>query len=104
MMEKIPRTKAKLFHYWLLDSPFEMWFWYRLWYRPKVSANLGFGSVSDRNQNSGFGLTLSKNDILILKSKVYRGHWGKGGRSRGNPEVPGDLREGVRRKPEEGGA
>ena len=43
MMEKIPRTKAKLFHYRLLDSPFEMWFWYRLWYQPKVSVSLGIG-------------------------------------------------------------
>ena len=43
MMEKILRTKTKLFHYRLLDSPFEMWFQYRLQYRPKLSGNLGFG-------------------------------------------------------------
>jgi hypothetical protein len=36
MMETIP-------HYQKLDSPFEMWFRYWLRYRPKVSANLGFG-------------------------------------------------------------
>ena len=30
MIEKMPHT-------------IEMWFWYRLRYRPKVSANLGFG-------------------------------------------------------------
>ena len=39
MMEKIPRTKAKLFQYRLLDSSFEVWF--RYW--SKGSANLGFG-------------------------------------------------------------
>jgi hypothetical protein len=27
----------------ILDSPIGMWFWYGLWYRLKVSANLGFG-------------------------------------------------------------
>ena len=28
----------------ILDSPFEIWFWYWLRYRPKVSTNLDFGS------------------------------------------------------------
>ena len=41
MIEKLPHTIAK--YAWQLDSPFEMWFQYRLQYRPKVSANLGFG-------------------------------------------------------------
>ena len=29
--------------YWLLDSSFEMWFWYRLRYPSRLLANLGFG-------------------------------------------------------------
>ena len=53
MMEKVPHT-----YYLQLDFPSEMWFWYGLQYRQKLSANLGFGLVSDLNQNSGFGRTL----------------------------------------------
>ena len=53
---------ARLFQY-QLDSPFEMWFRYRLQYRLKVSANLGFSigpkpkkwfrSYSNSNQVEG---------------------------------------------------
>ena len=41
MMEKLPHTKAKYTRQ--LDSPFGMWFCYRLPFQPKVMANLGFG-------------------------------------------------------------
>ena len=37
------------------DFPFEIRFQYQLWYRLKVSANLGFSFL---NQNSGFGHSL----------------------------------------------
>ena len=39
MVEKMLHTIT----YQELDSSFEMWFWYRLWYPPKVSAHVGFG-------------------------------------------------------------
>ena len=54
MMEKVPHT-----YYLQLDFPSEMWFWYGLQYRQKLSANLGFGLVSDLNQISGFRRALS---------------------------------------------
>ena len=52
MMEKIPNTEAKLSV--LLDYPFEMWFRYRLRYRPKVSANLGFSFGIGPKPKHGF--------------------------------------------------
>ena len=39
MMEKLPNTKPKSTR---LNSV-EIWFWYQLWYRPKILDNLGFG-------------------------------------------------------------
>ena len=59
MIEKIPHTKATSFQYWQLDSPFEMWFGYRLWYWPKVLANMGSLSptsavVNDRKRTVHF--------------------------------------------------
>ena len=66
MTKKIPHV---------LDFPFEMWFRYRLWYWPKVLANLGFSfgiklHTMDINYNSGFGRTLNQQDRLAMDVSI----------------------------------
>ena len=52
--------------YWLLDSSFEMWFWYRLRYRPIWV----WVSVSELNQNGVFGRTLPTAKSSMKKASV----------------------------------
>ena len=50
--------------YWLLDSSFEMWFWYRLRYPSRLLANLGFGI------RTKFGRTLPTAKSSMKKASV----------------------------------